>query len=367
MAKKQLTPELKSEIEGLVASLKKLNFYTVLRVSVEATRDEIRKSYFSLSKEYHPDSFFGEELGEYKGKLEVLFRSITKAYDVLSKENKREKYNNYLSQKNDLKGIESSASKEVKEVKDKVRERTGVFPVMARFGSAEAQPGPVPARSATPTRPSQAPRFDSTMLDRSAAQHAQWRKRRLKSLLNIQQTRVQQAKVSKETAQKIQDLLGSAEAAEKEKNYLGAISALKVAITLDPDNADLQEKFNNIISQFAPVLGQRYYSVGLNEEEFGDMASAAESFHKAVDYVPDNAEYLYKLAHALMAGDGGLHQAYSHAKKAIGLSPKEALYHLLLGKICLKAGLHKSAVASLKNCLTYDSKNAEAKELLKSI
>jgi tetratricopeptide (TPR) repeat protein len=205
------------------------------------------------------------------------------------------------------------------------------------------------------------------MLDRSAARHAQWRRRRLKSLLNIQQVRVQQAKVSEETAKKIQDLLGSAEAAEKEKNYLGAINALKVAITLDPDNGDLQDRFNNVISQFAPVLGQRYYSVGLNEEEFGDMASAAESFQKAVDYVPDNAEYVYKLAHALMAGDGDLHQAYSHAKKAIGLSPREALYHLLLGKICLKAGLRKSAVASLKNCLTCDSRNAEAKELLKNI
>jgi curved DNA-binding protein CbpA len=367
MPKKQVTQELKREIGDLVSTLKTQNFYTILRVSVDAPRDQIRKAYFALSKEFHPDSFYGEELGDLKSQLEIMFRSITKAYDVLSSDKKREKYNQYLRQKNDLKGIESSATSDLKEVKDKVRERTGVSPVMARFGASEARPGPVPARSATPARPSQAPRFDSSMLDRSASRHAQWKRRRLKSLLNIQQARVEQAKVSEETAKKIQDLLSSAEAAEKEKNYLGAINALKVAITLDPDNGDLQDRFNNIISQFAPVLGQRYYSVGLNEEEFGDMASAAESFQKAVDYVPDNAEYVYKLAHAVMESGGDLHQAYNHAKKAIGLSPREALYHLLLGKICLKAGLQKSAVASLKNCLSFDPKNAEAKELLRNM
>ena len=64
MARKQLTPEIKKTIRDLVSSMKTHNFYTILGVPVGASRDDIRRSYFSLSKEYHPDAYYGEDLVE---------------------------------------------------------------------------------------------------------------------------------------------------------------------------------------------------------------------------------------------------------------------------------------------------------------
>jgi curved DNA-binding protein CbpA len=52
----------------------------------------IRRSYFKLSKEFHPDLFFRKELGGFKERMEEIFRWISLAYDTLSDRNKRARY-----------------------------------------------------------------------------------------------------------------------------------------------------------------------------------------------------------------------------------------------------------------------------------
>jgi tetratricopeptide (TPR) repeat protein len=370
MSKKQLTPEIKKTIRDLVSSMKTHNFYTILGVPVDASRDDIRRSYFSLSKEYHPDAYYGEDLGEYKVHLELVFRSISRAYDVLSVDAKRSRYDVYLKQKNDLRGIESTISKDMNEVKESVRQQMGVTPIMAAFGQAQRTTYRTPSPSSAPApRPSKQPvrTFDRSILESSATRHEEYRKRRLKSLLNIQAVRVEEKKVSPETGKKIKELLASAEAAEKENNHLGAMSALKLAITLDPGNTDLQERFNSIVSRTAPFLGNRYFIVGTHEEEFGDLNAALESYQRAVEFVPDNPEYISRLAQILLSTGGDLHRAHDLARRAVVLDANNASHHLLMARICLKAGLLKSAVASLKACLKLDEGNEEARELLRQV
>ncbi|NHZ83110.1 DnaJ domain-containing protein [Massilia sp. CCM 8695] len=62
------------------------NLYTILGVAPNATDDEIKKVYRSLAMRFHPDR------NDAPG-AEVRFKSITKAYDILSDPAKREEYN----------------------------------------------------------------------------------------------------------------------------------------------------------------------------------------------------------------------------------------------------------------------------------
>jgi curved DNA-binding protein CbpA len=368
MAKKKLTEETKEEIEGLIRSLKKHNFYTILGVNHHASKEELRRAYFALSKDFHPDTYFGEDIGYFRGHLEALFRSITRAYEILSNPTKRRKYDLYLQQKNDLRGMESSATKNLTEVRDRIRKMTGVMPAISMGSLRREQESAAPARKTTPSVPPPKDKpFDSSILDRTADRHAKWRRRRLKSLLSIQQVRVQQEKVSMEAGRKIQELLRSSEEAEKEENYLGAMNALKVAIHYDADNQELQGRFRVILEKLSPVLAQKHYSMGLNEEEFGDREAAVESFRKAVEYEPQNAEYIFALSRALFESEGDLHEAYDLIKKAIACSPDEPLYHLVLGMICLKAGMPRNAAAAFETCLEQDPGNVEARRLLRKI
>ena len=58
------------------------DLYKVLGVEKGADKDDIRKAYFRLSKTHHPD----------KGGSEEDFKAVSRAYDVLSDEKKRQFY-----------------------------------------------------------------------------------------------------------------------------------------------------------------------------------------------------------------------------------------------------------------------------------
>ncbi|RTZ91746.1 MAG: hypothetical protein DSY92_03805, partial [Planctomycetota bacterium] len=56
------------------------------RLGVEPDADlrAIKRAYFELSREFHPDRFFRCELGPYTERLSLIFKTIAEAYEVLS-------------------------------------------------------------------------------------------------------------------------------------------------------------------------------------------------------------------------------------------------------------------------------------------
>lgn len=61
------------------------DYYSVLGISKNASANEIKKAYRKLALEYHPDRNKSKEAGE-------KFKEVTKAYEVLSNEDKRRTY-----------------------------------------------------------------------------------------------------------------------------------------------------------------------------------------------------------------------------------------------------------------------------------
>ncbi len=69
--------------------MSKRDYYEVLGVQKNATADEIRKAYRKLAIKYHPDKNPGDKAAEEK------FKEAAEAYDVLSDDTKRQKYDQF--------------------------------------------------------------------------------------------------------------------------------------------------------------------------------------------------------------------------------------------------------------------------------
>ncbi|MBP5589766.1 MAG: DnaJ domain-containing protein, partial [Bacteroidales bacterium] len=69
--------------------MEKRDYYEVLGVSKNATKDEIKKAYRQKALKYHPDKNPGDKAAEEK------FKEAAEAYDVLSNDEKRARYDRF--------------------------------------------------------------------------------------------------------------------------------------------------------------------------------------------------------------------------------------------------------------------------------
>lgn len=69
--------------------MSKRDYYEVLEVSKSASADEIKKAYRKMALKYHPDKNPGDKEAEEK------FKEAAEAYEVLSDENKRARYDQF--------------------------------------------------------------------------------------------------------------------------------------------------------------------------------------------------------------------------------------------------------------------------------
>ncbi|MCB2081179.1 MAG: molecular chaperone DnaJ [Rickettsiales bacterium] len=65
------------------------DFYSILGVKKDASKDELKKAYRKLAMQYHPDKNPGDKEAEKK------FKAISEAYDILKDDDKRAAYDRY--------------------------------------------------------------------------------------------------------------------------------------------------------------------------------------------------------------------------------------------------------------------------------
>jgi curved DNA-binding protein CbpA len=60
------------------------NARTLLGVAVDADKQTIKRVYFRLSKDFHPDRYYARRLGSYGARLAAVFEAIAGAYEELT-------------------------------------------------------------------------------------------------------------------------------------------------------------------------------------------------------------------------------------------------------------------------------------------
>lgn len=95
-----------------------MNYYEILEVSINASKEVIKNAYRALIKKYHPDSYKGD-----KQYAEEMIKKINEAYETLSDENKRLLYDYDNGFKIDPNAqIEETIEEEIVEKETKIKE-----------------------------------------------------------------------------------------------------------------------------------------------------------------------------------------------------------------------------------------------------
>jgi len=87
-----LTGEQARRIDDFFATLELRDAFELLEVGREADKKEIKRAYFKLSKEFHPDRFFNKNIGPYRDRLSKIFQSIKAAFELLNDDARRAAY-----------------------------------------------------------------------------------------------------------------------------------------------------------------------------------------------------------------------------------------------------------------------------------
>jgi preprotein translocase subunit Sec63 len=87
-----LTVEQARRIDDFYASLQTRDAFELLEVTRAADKKDIKRAYFKLSKELHPDRYFGKNIGPYRERLSKIYQSVKAAYELLMNDSRRAAY-----------------------------------------------------------------------------------------------------------------------------------------------------------------------------------------------------------------------------------------------------------------------------------
>lgn len=91
-----------NKVESLYELLNSYDYYNILGIDRWATQEEIKKAFYKVAKEFHPDKHYYLPTEDMKSKLNTIFSYITEAYKTLSNPDLRMKYDKDITKKSEI-------------------------------------------------------------------------------------------------------------------------------------------------------------------------------------------------------------------------------------------------------------------------
>jgi curved DNA-binding protein CbpA len=377
----------------------------------------VKKAYFERSKLFHPDTAFRKKVGNYRTKMEAIFKRLTEAENVLGRPKPRAEYDAYLASIGETKQAEDALSDEHEvppELVGAAPAPTAATPVPAPPTAAAPPPsasGSSPRRSATSIsgvmgralsadevkQTLEAAPPSRTISEDSRRRAADLFQRRLEGARSLRPTPAPFPAVTaaprtpEEMARELRQVVHAstsvsggtarvdpqaefidrqlleARRAEQDGELAVAVRALRIALASAPERPDLVQEHERVARALAVSLADRYTDQAGYEERNKKWAAAALSWSKVLDGRPDDLAALHGASRCLVEAQGDLKKAQRFAQRAVDLAPQDPSGHKLLARICLAAGLPLNARRALQAALALAPEDPEVQQLLKSV
>jgi curved DNA-binding protein CbpA len=389
-----LDAERKRRILDVFYALETLDHYALLKVEPTADKKVVKAAYYDVVAIFHPDKYFGKDLGSFRSKLEKIFARITEAHDTLTRNKTREEYDRYLESRRATRALDTSTDVDAirREMEQEARlaatiERPSTLP--AGRAPSEAAPGPratpssVFASPATPSAPpvsvrplspderrralarkfgASAPPPPRPSQDKMPAVQASAAHEAAADQLK----RRYEARLAQVRDERVKRYVDQAEQALSQKQVVAAANAMRIAGSLAPDDTALAERFAVIERQANAALADQYVEQAKYDERRGHFLEAARTYERALRGRP-SAQLYDRTAYCLMEAREDLRRAGELARKAVELAPTEIAYRITLARVYARAGMEQSALGELERARAESPNDDTIKDWIKRV
>ena len=293
-----------------------LPYHELLAVPVGSEPKVVKRAYFKLSKEFHPDRYFRKNIGSHAARLEKIFKKVLEAHEMLSDP--------------DLCRIENNSEPE---------------PVVETAVTA-----PPSSSSPPPVRPAPPKPKALTKLERL----------RQRMPFKIDQGAIDARR------EKAQEIFRAAELSQKAGRLLEAEASIRIAISFDPACAAFKEALGGLRIQAAGAKATKLLATPIARMSDGDLRDAWKLIEDVLIYRPHDPELNERAARICLQLDK-LELAEEYAQTLIERAPEVAESHTLMGQIHRKQDDLDAAMSDFETALKLDEDNLDAQRALASM
>ncbi len=387
----QIPEPRQREIHQLYHQLEDMDFYELLSLEPGCSARDVQRAYRKIALKFHPDRFYGKELGEYKGRLDTIFRHMSNVADYLDDDEQRASYETEavlparragtaspaaVTPAPDAKadgrddaapdpatGSQSASAAKALDTQERAAMRASrklsreerLRRLGGVLGMSTQEIKAVKRKKRTPRTGEVAAQTAPALSEERQQRLEKDRRRATKKALNPLVQRKQKAKLHFDEGVKAM-LAGK---------WTAAASNLKLATTFDPKNNEYREKERIASARAREESAKSYAKRAALEAGVGRWDEAARLYkmaaerHDSIDNLTQAADALTRL--------GELKLAVEYATKAKDLDPNSVPARLALANAYLAASMPKNARREVDYALKLDSDSRVAKALLKEI
>jgi curved DNA-binding protein CbpA len=288
-------------------------YHELLSVEPGVDGKAIKRAYFQLSKEFHPDRYYRRQIGPYAEKLDRIFKRVVEAYELMMDPTTRAE-------------LERS--------------------IAGRAPEPAAPEPPAPEAGARPAAPPP-----------SAGRRALERLHR--------QLRIPDAILAERRA-RAREFHGASLVALRKQSWLEAAASARLAIAFDPWNAEYKRGFGEVQARVNEMRANELLERANASADAHASQEALRLFEEALHYRPHDPTVNARAAElALEMGDFARAQEY--AERACEARPDVAAYQGLVGRVLARQGVREKALAAFERAVALDPKDKKLAEDLKKL
>jgi tetratricopeptide (TPR) repeat protein len=377
-----LKPEDVAELHRLSEVLRDGTHYELLSLAEDFDRTALKNAYHNLSRRFHPDRYYRQDLGGLEKMLEDVFAGVNQAYRTLGDERARAQYDQDLvtAQKRKPKPkppAAAGAARPSPAPPRPVSTAASPPPVGASPRSPTAPPRPPPPPPPNVGRPTSAPpaapadpytvRFTppppaaatpASAAPEAAKPAAEPKRPSSPAVDALKAPIIERLKKARGFFK-----LGEADVAANE--WSKAARNFKLAMEFDPRNEEYKKRFTEADAKGRRQQAEKQIELAKKAESFSSTKEAFFHYHQAVGFDPPMGEPFYRLGKIIQANGNDHKGALTYFRKAVDKDPQVVEYRLALAGVYEALAMKLNANREFKAILALKPDHEDAKAGLK--